>query len=119
MFDSEFIVKTIAIPVASALIGSFVTTARNEALVATKLDHISAAIQRIEQLLERFGDKVGHLQSGVEELARWVSSRRSAGAQRARAFLQGSTPGAAAANERPDKDDAIQQSTRILGIGRR
>ena len=56
-----------------------------------------AAIQRIEQLLERFGDKVGHLQSGVEELARWVSSRRSAGAQRARAFLQGSTPGAAAA----------------------
>lgn len=49
MLDSEFIIKTIAIPVASALIGSFVTTARNEALVATKLDYISSAIQRIEQ----------------------------------------------------------------------
>ena len=49
MIDPDFLIKTLAIPVASALIGSFVTTARNEALVATKLDHISATVQRIEQ----------------------------------------------------------------------
>lgn len=49
MIDPDFLIKTLAIPVASALIGSFVTSARNEALVATKLDHISAAVQRIEQ----------------------------------------------------------------------
>lgn len=49
MIEADFLIKTLAIPVASALIGSFVTTARNEALVATKLDHISATVQRIEQ----------------------------------------------------------------------
>lgn len=82
-------------------------------------EFVGAAIQRLEQFLERFGEKVGHLQSGVEELARWISSRRRAGAQRARAFLQGSTPGADATTKPQDKDDAIPQSTRIPGVGRR
>ena len=39
--DLDFLAKTIAIPVASALIGSFVTSARNESLVTAKLDQIA------------------------------------------------------------------------------
>lgn len=65
MLDSEFIIKTIAIPVASALIGSFVTTARNEALVATKLDHIFSAIQRIEQDQKENGKLVAVLKEDL------------------------------------------------------
>ena len=45
MIDTDTIIKTLAIPVASALIGSFVTTQRNEALVTTKLDNLTAIVQ--------------------------------------------------------------------------
>ena len=45
MIDMDTIIKTIAIPVAAALIGSFVTTARNEALVTSKLDHLTSLVQ--------------------------------------------------------------------------
>ena len=65
MIDPDFLIKTIAIPVASALIGSFVTTARNEALVATKLDHITAAVQRIEQDQKENGKLVAILKEDL------------------------------------------------------
>lgn len=45
MIDMDTIIKTIAVPVAAALIGSFVTTARNETLVASKLDHLTSLVQ--------------------------------------------------------------------------
>ena len=45
MIDTDTIIKTLAIPVASALIGSFVTTARNEALVTNKLDNLTVIVQ--------------------------------------------------------------------------
>lgn len=45
MLDMDTIIKTIAVPVAAALIGSFVTTARNEALVTSKLDHLTTLVQ--------------------------------------------------------------------------
>lgn len=45
MIDMDTIIKTIAVPVAAALIGSFVTTARNEALVTSKLDHLTSLVQ--------------------------------------------------------------------------
>lgn len=45
MSDTETILKSIAVPVAAALIGSFVTTARNEALVTNKLDNLTVIVQ--------------------------------------------------------------------------
>ena len=45
--DLDFLAKTIAIPVASALIGSFVTSARNESLVTAKLDQIATIAQEL------------------------------------------------------------------------
>ena len=45
MIDTETILKSIAVPVAAALIGSFVTTARNEALVTNKLDNLTVIVQ--------------------------------------------------------------------------
>ena len=45
--DMDFMAKTIAIPVASALIGSFVTSARNESLVTAKLDQIATIAQEL------------------------------------------------------------------------
>ncbi len=58
MIDTDTIIKTLAIPVASALIGSFVTTARNEALVTTKLDNLTAIVQESVEEVERHRESI-------------------------------------------------------------
>lgn len=84
MLDSEFIIKTIAIPVASALIGSFIATARNEALVTTKLDYISSAIQRIEQDLKENGKLVTVLKEDLGVFKYRVENLEGKGAKEGR-----------------------------------
>lgn len=84
MLDSEFIIKTIAIPVASALIGSFVTTARNEALVATKLDQISSTIQRIEQDQKENGKLVAVLKEDLGVFKYRIENLEGKGAKEGR-----------------------------------
>lgn len=77
MIDTETILKSIAVPVAAALIGSFVTTARNEALVTNKLDNLTVIVQESvkevktqRETLAALKEEHGILRYRVEEIER-------------------------------------------------
>lgn len=77
MIDTETILKNIAVPVAAALIGSFVTTARNEALVTNKLDNLTVIVQESvkevktqKEIIAALKEEHGILRYRVEEIER-------------------------------------------------
>lgn len=77
MIDTETILKSIAVPVAAALIGSFVTTVRNEALVTNKLDNLTVIVQESvkevktqRETLAALKEEHGILRYRVEEIER-------------------------------------------------
>ena len=77
MIDMETVIKSMAIPVASALIGSFVTTARNEALVTNKLDNLTVIVHESvkevktqRETLAALKEEHGILRYRVEEIER-------------------------------------------------